>query len=342
MALRITGLLEDTPDPSINAKGGTELMGGWLKDHIDPELLSKFQIVRSRVRNLDPNKIKLLWLHDLPGDPESQHLKDKSSRERFTKLIFVSHWQQQMYNTILHVPYADGVVLQNAINPFNASELVKPDPNKELRIIYHTTPHRGLDILVPVFEELAKKYPNIHLDVYSSFNIYGWPERDKPYEHLFERCRKHPQITYHGFQPNEVVREALKKSHIFAFPSIWPETSCIAAIEAAASKNLVVAPTLGAIPETLANWGTLYSWNEDINMHGNTFYSVLDMAIQAMMNNNGPLNNALDAQRQYFNHFYSWEIRKQQWEQLLRALAWKEEQAQPSPSHSEPSGPQDQ
>ena len=39
-------------------------------------------------------------------------------------------------------------------------------------------------------------------------------------------------MTYHGFKPNDVVRKALSEAHIFAYPSIWVETSCISAIEA--------------------------------------------------------------------------------------------------------------
>ena len=59
-----------------NAKGGTELMKEELYKRLDKELLDKFQIIPSRVRDLEDDKYKVLWLHDLPMDPESQHLKD--------------------------------------------------------------------------------------------------------------------------------------------------------------------------------------------------------------------------------------------------------------------------
>ena len=58
-----------------NANGGTEMMQRELASRIDPQLLDNFQIIASRVRNLDPNKIKIFWAHDLPGDPESDFLK---------------------------------------------------------------------------------------------------------------------------------------------------------------------------------------------------------------------------------------------------------------------------
>ena len=39
-------------------------------------------------------------------------------------------------------------------------------------------------------------------------------------KHIFKEIEEHDGMTYHGFQPNAVVREALAKSHIFAYPSI--------------------------------------------------------------------------------------------------------------------------
>jgi hypothetical protein len=106
----------------------------------------------------------------------------------------------------LNIPYEKGLVLQNAIIPIEPHE----KPKGTVNLIYHTTPHRGLELLVPVVEFLADKGFDFHLDVYSSFNIYGWPSRDEPYLALFDRCKNHPKITYHGYQPNSVIREALK------------------------------------------------------------------------------------------------------------------------------------
>ena len=48
-----------------NSKGGTERMMEGLYSRIDPELMSKFQIIPSRVRELQNDKIRIYWLHDL-------------------------------------------------------------------------------------------------------------------------------------------------------------------------------------------------------------------------------------------------------------------------------------
>lgn len=299
-----------------NARGGTELMQERLHNALSPELLSKFQIIPSRVREIDPARIPILWLHDLPNDPESQHLSDRELRTRFKKIVAVSDWQMQLYNVVLGLPYSECTVIKNAITPI---EIDKKEYDGTVRIIYHTTPHRGLELLVPVFEKLCEFHDNIELDVFSSFSIYGWTERDEPYKPLFERCRNHPKIRYHGAVSNEQIREELKKSHIFAYPSIWPETSCLAAIEAMSAKNLVVCPNYAALPETTAGFANMYQWTENMNDHANRFFAVLDATISDIKNN-GIHQRRLDFQKDYYDVMYNWNMISQKWEATLNGL----------------------
>lgn len=301
---------------SRNARGGTELSLERLHTFVDPELLSKFQIIPSRVREIDPDRKPILWLHDLPNDPESKHLADPESRKRFAGIVAVSNWQAQLYNIVLGVPLGDMRVIQNGIVPIEPHT----KPTGPVRIIYHTTPHRGLQILVPVFEKLCETFDNIELDIFSSFSIYGWNERDEPYLPLFERAKANPKIRYHGAVSNEEVREALKHAHIFAYPSIWPETSCISAIEALSAGCQVVCPNYAALPETCANWAWTYPFHEDMQTHAGIFASHLASAIQLATQNDAGYVQNLSIQKDYFDHFYDWKRRGKEWEQYLRGL----------------------
>ena len=305
-----------TDEQSQNAMGGTEMMKYGLYDRLDPSIRDKAQIICSRVRDVDNNRPTILWLHDMFNDPEAQHLADATQREMFAKLVFVSNYQKTQYELAFGLRPSEYVILKNCIDPIE--DHIKPPPADEINLIYHTTPHRGLDILVPVFIELCNHHDNITLDVYSSFDIYGWGERDADYEHLFEQCRNHPKINYHGYQPNDVVREALKKAHIFAFPSIWPETSCIAAMEAMSARCAIVAPDYAALPETLAGFGITYSMHEDVNTHANIFIQALNQTIQQI--NTDEMDNRLDFQKAYADGFYSWGSRVAQWQSLIESV----------------------
>ena len=298
------------------ANGGTEMMRNQLYSRVDPDLLDKFQIICSRVRWIDPKKPTILWCHDTWDDPESQHLKEEERRARFEKFVFVSNYQLSTYNLALQVPYAQSFVMQNAIEPIELK-----DKNKDqIKLIYHTTPHRGLNVAVAAIMELAKNYGDkIHFDVFSSFEAYGWKERDKEFEDLFNNIKEHPQMTYHGYQPNEKVREALQEAHIFAYPSIWPETSCIAAIEAMSAGCQIVCPNYAALPETTANFATMYQWSEDIQFHANVFANMLNAAIQNHYDEN--TQRKLLYQKNYTDNFYNWDLRASQWTGFLQGLS---------------------
>lgn len=302
---------------SKNAMGGTEMMKYGLYDRLKPSIRDDVQIICSRVRDVDEDRPSILWLHDLFNDPEAVHLKDESSRSRFDKLVFVSNWQWNQYHMAMGIPYSEAIVLRNAIDPIESHNKLQ---DGKIRLIYHTTPHRGLEILVPVVEHLCKFFPEIHLDVYSSFKAYGWPQRDEPYEPIFDKVREHPNMTYHGYQSNDKVREALKRADIFAYPSIWQETSCIAAIEAMSAACAVVCPNYAALPETTGNFAFSYQYHEDIQQHANIFANVLGKVIELYKNDEEKTRARLQFQKMWTDNFYSWDNRVGEWEGLIHGI----------------------
>jgi UDP-glucose:(glucosyl)LPS alpha-1,2-glucosyltransferase len=308
---------------SDNAKGGTELMADRLFGDLPESLMSRFQIWFSRYRpeQVDKSKYQIFYAHDLPGDPESEFLKNGGWRA-FHKLIFVSNWQMQNYCGYYGIPYGACFVMANAIKPI---DFVRKGLHEEIRIGYWSTPHRGLNILVPVFEFLSQKYPEIQLDVFSSFKLYGWEERDAPYQELFEKCKAHPKINYHGTVGNLQIREYAAEADIFAYPSIWPETSCLCLMEAMSAGLVCVHSNLAALYETSANWTSMYQFNEDLNEHAKTFHIHLEKAINSVKQqrkfNRRGLGPRIEGQKQYTDLFYDWSIRKEQWLELLQQIA---------------------
>lgn len=302
-------------DMTKSAMGGSELMSLELINRVPKELLDKFQIIVSRqTHELLPDKKKIVILHDLPGDPSADFLKN-GGYNSFDKIVFVSNWQMQAFIHMYGIPWYKCVVLQNAIVPIPEHS----KPMDKIRLIYHTTPHRGLNILFSVFEHLAKKYDNIELDVFSSFKIYGWEQRDAEFRELFDSISSHKKANYHGTVSNEEIRKHLAQAHIFSYPNTWLETSCISLIEAMSAGCLCVHPNYGALSETAANWTWMYQFQQNLRDHANVFYNMLDQAIQAIQNNS--IENRLHNQKQYIDMFYNWDLRALEWQQLLESIA---------------------
>jgi UDP-glucose:(glucosyl)LPS alpha-1,2-glucosyltransferase len=315
----IDGMLERS-DVTKNAKGASEIVAGKLVEGLG-EKLKGFQIVFSRLKfPLDPNKVRLFYAHDLPEDPESSHLQDEGWNQ-YHKLVFCSNWQQQQYIERYNIPWSRTVVIKNAIDPIDVNLLNKMDrKNNKINIVYHTTPHRGLELLLPVFEKLAEKYDNIHLHVFSSFKIYGWDQRDEGYQKLFDRIKSHSQMTYHGFVSNEQLRDHLKEMDIFAYPSIWKETSCISLMEAMSAGLACAHPNLGALYETSSNWTFMYNWIEVPNEHAMYFYHFLDSVINVVVNNTDQYKNSIINQKGFIDVFYNWKLRLDEWGNFLDSM----------------------
>jgi glycosyltransferase involved in cell wall biosynthesis len=310
-----------------NAMGGTELMALGLHGNVKPELLEKFNIIRSRVRHVEIDKPNILWLHDLAEDPEAGYLSQPEWRKQFHKLVFVSHWQQEQYNLLRGVPFSEGVVIRNAIKPFAKHEVVEHRSSLQastppIRLIYHSTPHRGLNILYHVMNRIHNERPDLDwtLDVYSSFKLYGWESRDIPYQDMFNGIKAHPRMRYHGTVPNEEIRRALLSSHAFVYPSTWKETSCLCAIEAMAAGCDVITSSLAALPETLAVSGIVpYPYHEVVSQHAETLMKKVIEYLEA--------NMALRSRKFYVaetvaraervNEFYGWPSVAPLWERLL-------------------------
>jgi glycosyltransferase involved in cell wall biosynthesis len=176
-------------------------------------------------------------------------------------------------------------VLEHGFSPAPDNFLELKDKEK-IRIVYSSTPQRGLEILVPVFKKLAEIHPDIHLEVYSSFKIYGWDDADKQYESLYNEIQNHPQMTYHGFVPHDELRSQLNKCHIHAYPSIWMETACRAVIEAMSAGLVCVHPNYGALTDTSAGLNVMYQGDyENKNNHASIFANYLNSTINMVRNN---------------------------------------------------------
>jgi len=299
----------------INAKsqGGTELSIKEFQDRIPANILEPFQIIPSRFRGAEPGKILIYWAHDLPGDPECDHLK-AGGYNQYEKLVFVSNWQMQAFISHYGIPWRKCIVLPNAVIPIEG----KQDSEGPIRLIYHTTPHRGLEILAPVFNRLCEQYDNIELDVFSSFQIYGWGERDEPYKPIFDMLRSNPKARYHGLGNHQLVRDTVAKAHIFAYPNIWAETGCRSLMEAMTAGVLCVHPNYGCLFETGAGWTLMYQYQEDKRDHAQLFHAHLCAAIDQVRLEQ--VQARLQSQAAYANVFYNWEVRKHEWTSLLQQI----------------------
>lgn len=237
------------------ANGGTEYMAETLADIVG--VPDEFAIHVSRPVDRIPGKKNILYVHDLPEDTAYAGVNFLD----YDAVVFVSaHQYARFASCYVLDPYRTRVI-PNCIPTHLMKRKRVVAPDKPVRFIYHTTPHRGLEELVEQFPAIRSVYPKATLQVFSSFGVYGWEDNDNPYLELFDKIKSSPYMTYHGFADRVTVYQALNESDVFFYPSKWEETSCIALIEAARSGLLCVTPCFGALVETSRGYANCINYN---------------------------------------------------------------------------------
>lgn len=263
-----------------------------------------------RIKGLIDSSVKLvLWSQHASNQPPVELLKEKKFRDVFDKFVLISDWQRRDYRQVFGISQAKIVVLRNAISP--AFENMKGIENKErLSMAYTSTPFRGLSLLVEIFSTLKAIDSQANLKVFSSMNVYQAPDREAAYEKLYDACRQTYGIDYIGSVSQKELAKQMKSIEILAYSNIFPETSCIAVMEAMAAGCQIVTSRLGALPETTAGFGRLLDITGDTRVYCREFVEALLEPVD---------KDLIKKQVAYVNKNYTWKARAREWEKMLEA-----------------------
>lgn len=206
-------------------------------------------------------KKTFFWTGDSYDQPHNFGIGDRRIANKIDALLAVSHWHAKKLSHESGFPYEKCFVLKNGVYLpyFEGAE-----PRKRKRLIYSSTPYRGLKLVPPIYLELKKQHPELELHIFSGYGVYSGPNGyDKRAESDFAEfsnyLKKLPDCYLHGnVKQNELAREFMKSS-VLLYPNIFEETSCISVMEAQAAGCVVVTSDLGALRETVGDGGIVVS-----------------------------------------------------------------------------------
>ena len=211
-------------------------------------------IVVSRIldvfKDILPARLKVLWTEDAYDQPFLKDLGDKNIQKGIDKILTVSKWQTMTMIRHFGIPPEKFIISRNGINrdfydSFECERTVG-------RLVYTSTPFRGLDVLLDVFPRIKERVSCSELHIYSSMSVYGISKEcdRKLYGNLYAKCNQ-PGVYLKGSISQKQLADELKKSYMMIYPNHFAETSCIAALEAQAAGLPVVTTRLGALSETV-------------------------------------------------------------------------------------------
>ena len=294
--------------------GGSENQLRLLLKHLPDESFKDINLILNNTNHdlIEKNKINVLWMQHFVNQEEAKNLGSKDYVNKLDYIVFNSNWNFEKFQYQFKIPESKSLVIKNAIEKIDFHE----KPKDKINLVYHTTPWRGLIHLLKVFKRLNLQ--NTELNICSSTIIYGKKFDSilgKKYENIFEECKNTKNVNYLGFVENNKIIELLKNMHIYSFPSIWPETSCISAIEAMAAGCEIVTSNLGALYETCSPFATFVGFDSNFDNFEKKYQKALENSVKNFWSKEN--QKKIRFQQEVINLTYSWTARSKEWISFL-------------------------
>ncbi len=205
-------------------------------------------------------KVHIAWRHNTKATNAKTYLW---CHDLFTPTVeTVQNFDKIMCLTPFHKDYVKGlqgiadekiIITRNGINPDKFQFIPKPkDPTK---VVWMSSPDRGLDRCMMVMDEVRKDFPNMQLDVYYGIEgLYKYgPQMSALADRLREMMAARPWVKYHGFTEQKKMYQEVSDAVIWLHPCNFLETFCITALEMLSLGILPITRRLGGLNDTLSN-----------------------------------------------------------------------------------------
>ena len=192
------------------------------------------------------NMLKIFWTHDLP------HVAQPSIAAH--RAVCLTDYHRESW----HLGEDVCSIIGNGVDTslFSGPALVR---NTNV-LIWTSNPERGLPIAARIFQEIRKRWPEMELHVYGRSSIYGWGPGDPGLEGPYLPRAQHMENIFLHEPLNKVgLAKVLREAWAWFYPSWWPETYCIAALEAQAAGTPVISVPLAGLKETVH--GGVLQWD---------------------------------------------------------------------------------
>lgn len=201
--------------------------------------------------------MRMVRMQDDIDQPMVQQFLMPRNRRATDHVLAVSDWQASRFRKVSGWPKGRLRVIPNG---FWQGSFSKEFPEKVgNRLTYCSTPFRGLAQLLDIFPHIREEVPDAELHVFSDMKVYQYTseEDQEIYGKIYARMTDAPGIVFRGSIGQRELAEQLERSKVLAYPNTFPETSCIAQLEAQAAGNVVVTSDIGALPETVGPYGVI-------------------------------------------------------------------------------------
>jgi glycosyltransferase involved in cell wall biosynthesis/SAM-dependent methyltransferase len=202
------------------------------------------------------------------------------------------------------------------------NQQVERDP---LQVIYSSNPGRGLYVLQPMWEEITRQVPGIHLAVtYGWEGLKTWSDDPKWQESIaldeqrvMDWVAKAGNVRITGRLPKKDLYREMLASTLCVYPNDFWETFCLTAQETQAAGVPMVTSALGALNTTLGNNGNVLIHG---NAHSEEYTKTFIKATVFLMKDEERRKYLSDNCLAFFKQQPDWAQVALMWEKLINSL----------------------
>ena len=204
-------------------------------------------------------KKRIFWTGDGFEQYSNFGLGDKRVIDRTDAFFAASRWHAESLCAESGFPLNRACVIGNGVHlPYFSGT----EPRVRKRLIYSSSPNRGLEYVPVLFQELRKHHPDVELHVFAGLDIYN---TDRPYagpevaqlNAMTEMLKKIPNCHVRGNVTQKALAREFMRSGILFYPLKVPETCCITALEAQVAGCVPIVSAMGTLAETVGSAGVL-------------------------------------------------------------------------------------
>lgn len=183
-----------------------------------------------------------LWCHDLVA-------QGMEVVKHYEKVFALSDFHKHFIHSMAGVPLDKIWVTRNGINPkrfFGACP-----PKEKGRVIFSSSPDRGLENAMRVMDLVVKEFPGAKLHAYYGMDNLVKAGRQDVADKITKEIKLRSYVNFHGNVTQEELTYAMQLSEVWLYPTNFLETYCITAIEALCCNAYPVVRNYGALKDTL-------------------------------------------------------------------------------------------
>lgn len=197
---------------------------------------------------------KMIWMHDIPNNPDFT----KERVDKLDKIAVLSEYHKSLLRMnddgkFVAIPDNKLLVTSNGIPPSTITHW-KGNPK---RLIYMSSPDRGLIYLLDYWPEIRRRVPDAELHVFYGFEVFDKLHQNNPAKMMWKKqilkMMEQKGITYHNRVSHKQLEKEINLSGIWAYPCNFEEISCISAMKAQAAGAVPVVTNYAALVETVKN-----------------------------------------------------------------------------------------